>query len=388
MFSVRVPPDLQQRLDLLGRDARFELLGPCPTRAPQGRQEGPVFRASCGGGRVIPLLRVLLTNRCTGGCRYCMWRGGRDMTRATVAPDEMATAFDGHLRAHLVRGIFLSSGIDPDPVTAMDRLLDTAAIIRRHHRFGGYLHLKVLPGAEDAQVEEAVRLASRVSVNLEAPTRLRLRALAPGKTRPGLLRAQIDRMGALARAGRLPGAGWTTQYVVGPAGETDRELLDTTQTLYRRRGLRRAYYSAFEPVHGTPLAGEPPTPTARQHRLYQADHLMRFYGFDAGELPFDAAGRLPAGEDPKRAWARRHPERFPVDLDRAPREALLRVPGLGPTLVERILAARRQGHLDDAHKLRALGVRPGTCAGFVTLGGRPLRRDASARQGELFVEAG
>jgi predicted DNA-binding helix-hairpin-helix protein len=388
MFGIRVAPDLQQRLDLLGRDARFDLLGPCPTRAPEGKQEGPVFRASCGGGKVIPLLRVLLTNRCTGGCRYCMWRGGRDLTRVTLSPDEMSTAFDGHLRAHLVRGIFLSSGIDPDPIAAMDRLLDTAALIRRRRRFRGYLHLKILPGAEDAQVEEAVALASRVSVNLEAPNRERLQALAPGKTRPGLLREQIDRMGALAAGRRMPQAGWTTQYVVGPAGETDRELLDTTQALYRRRGLRRAYFSAFEPVHGTPLAGEPSTPTVRQHRLYQADHLMRFYGFDAGELAFDDGGRLPVGEDPKRAWARAHPERFPIEIERASRDELLRVPGLGPVTVRRILAARREGHLDDAHKLRALGVVPRQCAGYLTLAGRALRRDVSARQGELFVQTG
>ncbi len=373
MLALRTVPDLQTRIDRLGSEARFEISSTTESPCAKGHaQQGAVYHAACGGGRTVPLLKTLLTSHCTRGCGYCAIRAPRGIHRTTATPDEMARAFDDMLRKGLVRGIFLSSGIHPDGVTAMDRLLDTADLLRRRHRFGGYLHLKVLPGAEEAQVEQAARLASRISVNLEAPSRQRLRTLAPGKSRARLLRTQVDSLTRLARNGLAPPGGWTTQFVVGPAGESDSELLDLSQTLYRTRGLRRAYYARFEPVTDTPLQHEAETPTIRQHRIYQADHLLRFYGFGAEELLFDDRGRLDAAQDPKTAWARAHPDRFPVEVNRAEPAQLLRVPGLGPVTVRRILHARRQGTIDDEHKLEALGVSSKACAGFVTLAGKFL----------------
>lgn len=373
MLAIRTAPDLQTRIDQLGTEARFEIGSTDESPCARGHaQQGAVYRAACGGGRTVPLLKTLLTSHCTRGCGYCAIRAPRGVRRTAATPDEMAAAFDEMLRRGIVRGIFLSSGIHPDGVTAMDRLLDTAALLRGRIGFHGYLHLKVLPGAQEAQVEEAARLASRISLNLEAPSRQRLRTLAPGKCRPALLRSQVDTLARLERRGRAPASGWTTQFVVGPAGESDAELLHLSQTLYRTRGLRRAYYARFEPVPDTPLQRETETPLVRQHRIYQADHLLRFYGFGAGELPFDDNGRLETARDPKTAWARRHPERFPVEVNGAEPMDLLRVPGLGPVTVRRIVRARRQGAIDDEAKLEALGVSTRACAGFVTLAGKLL----------------
>ncbi len=384
MPFVHCAPDLQTRLDLLGGDARFECVGPVYRGGPEEIQLGAVYHATTTGGRTMPLLKVLQTSECTGGCRYCAFCASRDAQRTTLTPEEMARSFDEHLRAGLVRGLFLSSGIYPDPVTAMDRILQTVAIIRAKQQFNGYVHLKILPGAEDAQLEAAATLASRISVNLEAPTRERLRALAPGKSRPTLLRSQLDQLGQLTTRGDLPVSGWTTQYVVGPSGESDQELLSTSQALYRARGLHRAYYSRFTPVDGTPLEHEPATGQVRQNRLYQADTLMREYGFHARELSFDDGGGLPQDRDPKLAWAQAHPERFPVEVNRADPFELIRVPGLGHIGVRRILQARRQGVIDDAYKLRQLGVIPRRCGGWLTLAGKALPADPAAAQLSLF----
>lgn len=382
-FAFRSAPDVRQRLDLLGSGARFEACGPVYRGGPEAVQEGPIYLATMRGGRSIPLLKVLLTDRCVGGCRYCAFRASRDVCRTTLTPEELARTFDSMLRRDLVRGLFLSSGIDPDPVTSMDRLLDAAALVRRS--FPGYVHLKILPGTEPAQLERAAALASRLSVNLEAPSRERLRALAPGKSRPALLRDQLDRVAELTRRGRAPASGWTTQYVVGPAGEGDRELLATSGSLYRGWGLTRAYYARFEPVVDTPLQDHAPTPQVRQNRLYQADTLIREYGFHEDELPFDDGGDLDRETDPKTAWARAHPELFPLEINRAERSRLLRVPGFGPTSVSRILRVRREGRIRSVDTLRRLGVPLRRCRGYVILDGRLYGHEgASPDQLDLF----
>ena len=374
-FALHRTPTIRRRMDLLGSSARFEACGPVYRGGPESSQEGPIYFATMRGGRSVPLLKILLTDRCVGGCRYCAFRAGRDVRRTTLTPDELARTFAEMRRRELVRGLFLSSGIDPDPISAMDRMLDAVALVRR--TFRGYVHLKVLPGIEPAQVSRAARLASRLSVNLEAPSRERLRALAPGKSRPSLLREQLDAVADLAGRGEQPVSGWTTQYVVGPAGESDRELLSTSGALYRRWGLTRAYYARFEPVAGTPLEATEATPPLRQNRLYQADTLMREYGFRGRELSFDGDGNLALDVDPKTAWARAHPDLFPMEVNRAGRAQLLRVPGLGVASVDRILRIRREGPLRDERTLARIGVPTARCRGWLTLDGRLLGRDGA-----------
>ena len=305
---------------------------------------------------------------------------GRDIRRAHLTPDELARSFDLMYRAGVVDGMFLSSGIIGTTQT-MDEMLATTELVRQKYGFRGYIHLKVLPGAEAAHIARAVELADRISVNLEGPTQERLAALAPQKAMADLIgplriAAEIIRRGVGPRAGTRPAPtiggtrlGMSTQFVVGPAGESDRELLATVQMLYREVRLARAYYSAFSPVKNTPLEGVTPTHPTREHRLYQADWLLRYYNFGAEELPFDADGQLSQEIDPKAAWAQAHPERFPIEVNAAPLPELLRIPGIGPTSARAIVQARRQANLRELGDLRKLGARADCAVPFVTLGG-------------------
>ncbi len=387
--------DLREKLDLLGAAARYD---DCSASAPDVIAAGRGFfapqpDASSPDPRVLPCvshvttpwgerkatLKVLQTSACQNDCRYCAFRAGRDLRRAHLAPDELARSFDLMYRAGLVESLFLSSGV-MGTVRMMDEMLATVELVRVKYGFRGYIHLKLLPGAEAAHVERAVALADRVSANLEAPTPETLAALAPLKRMEALVgplrtAAEILRRGAPTISktptrwgdGRL---GLSTQFVVGPAGESDRELLSTAQMLYRELRLARAYYSAFNPVHDTPLENEPPTDPGREFRLYQADWLLRTYHFSADELPFDPAGQLRTDVDPKAAWAGAHPERFPVEVNAAPLDELMRVPGIGPTSARAIVQARRQGNLREIGDLRKLGARADRAAPFVTLAGK------------------
>ena len=334
-----------------------------------------VFHAALPNGGTIPLLKTLLTSACERNCTYCPFRAGRNYRRTTFRPDEMATAFMDMRRAGMVEGLFLSSGIIGGGVRAQDKLLDTIDILRHKHHFGGYVHLKIMPGAEHAQVVRAMQLADRVSVNLEGPNPARLSVLAPKKQFVEELLTPLRWIEAIRRE-RPPREGWrgrwpssVTQFVVGGAGESDLELLHATSYLTREAGLRRAYFSAFRPVSDTPLEHLPAENPWRQHRLYQASFLFRDYGFDLEEMPFDAGGRLPLDTDPKRAWAEVHLREAPVEVNRAEREELLRVPGIGPKGAEAILAARRRARLRSVGDLRQIGVRTKDIEPFVLLDG-------------------
>jgi predicted DNA-binding helix-hairpin-helix protein len=320
-------------------------------------------------GGTLRQLKVLLDNACPNDCRYCAQRAGRKTPRDRFTPEELAGTFDQLRRAGKVDALFLSSGLGGNPVRTMDRMLATVELIRKRYAFQGFVHLKILPGAENAQIERASQLAQRLSINLEAPTGSRLQVLSGSKDPQEVL----QRMGWIASALRHPGGrvrSHTTQFVVGAAGESDTEILSTAAKLYREYALSRAYYSAFRPVPDTPLEDHPPVSPLRQHRLYQADFLMRRYGFLAGELPFDPDGNLPQDADPKLRWAQRHPERFPLEINRAEREELMRVPGLGAKSVARILAARSKGPIRDATALGALTGAARKAAPYLLFSGR------------------
>lgn len=385
--------DIEKRLEILGRDGMEDREGAAP-RAPSGAKGAltGVVPVQGPGGRMLPLMRVLMSNACSFSCGYCPLRTGRQVRRAALAPEEVGEAFMALHRRGLASGLFLTSGIPSSPVRMMDRMLAAAEWLRRRHGYRGYLHLKLLPGAEPAQVEAAARLASRLSVNLEAPADRYLARLAPEKRLSDDLLPLLRRAGTLSRTAREEGrpeaaipAGITTQFVVGAAGESDREVLGLVAGLERERLLHHAHFSHFVPVADTPLDSLPEAPAAREIRLYQAEHLLREYGFGMRDLPFDGAGNLPLALDPKAAWAAAHPDAYPVDLLAAPREALLRVPGVGPRAAGRLLSARRQVRPRDARDLARLGVRVGTAAPYVTLAGRPLvPPPVRARQLGLF----
>ncbi len=340
-----------------------------------------IFHAAMPGGKTIPLLKTLLTSACERNCHYCPFRAGRNFRRTTFSPQEMAKTFMDMQRAGLVEGLFLSSGIIGGGIKTQEKITDTAAILRQKYRFRGYIHLKIMPGAEKGQVERAMRLANRLSVNLEAPNGRRLQSLAPLKDfddellRP--LRWIEEIRSSLSRRegwnGRWPSS--TTQFVVGGGGESDLELLATSEFLFRHLRLQRTYFSAFKPVPDTPLENQPAEDPLRQHRLYQASFLFRDYGFDLEEMPFTAEGNLPLEKDPKQAWAERHLLHNPIEVNKAEGHDLLRVPGIGLKSARSIIQARRQGTLRDLPDLRKIGVRTTPLEPYVLLNGkRPYRQ--------------
>ncbi len=365
--------EIADKIEALGESAQYDLCNACGAAARKRDDLGRwIYPTALPDGRRVRVLKVLLTNVCEKNCYYCGVRASRDVPRTSFSPEELARAFDRLHRADLVDGLFLSSGVCAGASRTMDRMIACVELIRTEYRFPGYVHLKLLPGVSEAHIERALRLAHRVSVNLEAPSAERLDAIAPHKdfyhelARPMRIAHRLIK----ASGGRLAPAGQTTQFVVGAAGESDQEILSTTARLYGELDLKRAYFSAFQPVAGTPLDGREATPAWREHRLYQADWLLRFYSFSFQDLIFDAGGNLPRKADPKMMYACAHPEFFPVEVNRASREELLRVPGLGPRSVGRILSWRRQGTLRELADLRRAGAVAERAASFVLLDGK------------------
>ncbi len=356
-------------------------IAPCgepltPHRLSTKKEALGIQEAVRPGGQPIRLLKTLLTSACERNCYYCPFRAGRNYRRHTFQPEEMAQTFMDMHRAGVVNGLFLSSGIIKGGVTTQDKLLDTAVILRQKHGFRGFLHLKIMPGAEREQVRQAMTLADRLSVNLEAPNDQRLQTLAPKKEfmrellQPLRWVDEIRRTepGQLGWHGRWPST--VTQFVVGGAAESDLELLTTTEFLHKQLQLRRVYFSAFSPVVDTPMENHPAENPLRQHRLYQTAFLFRDYGFDLEELAFNQKGNLPLEVDPKLAWARTNLQENPVEVNRAAPEELLRVPGIGPKSAQTIVTARRRGKLRDEKDLQQLGIATKRMKPFVLLDGQ------------------
>ncbi len=334
-----------------------------------------VHPAQMPGGKQILLLKTLLTSACEKDCFYCPFRAGRDFRRATFKPEEFANLFASLAQKRAAEGIFLSSGVAGGGVRTQDRLLDTADILRNKLGFRGYIHLKIMPGAEKAQVERAMQLANRVSINLEAPNTARLSRLAPHKMFMEELLQPLRWVEQIRRE-KLPDQAWNgrwpstvTQFVAGGADESDLELLTTTAWLHNNVNLKRAYFSAFHPIPDTPLENKPAVDPLRELRLYQASFLLRDYGFDLEELAFTQDGNLPLPSDPKLAWAQINLREKPVEVNKAGRHELLRIPGIGLKGAEAILQARRQTKLRDLSALKKLGILAERAAPYLLLDG-------------------
>jgi len=326
-----------------------------------GSTEGSgICHAYAPDGRCISLLKILLTNACVYDCLYCINRRSSNVQRARFTVEEVVTLTLGFYRRNCIEGLFLSSGIIRSPDYTMEQVVGVARTLREVHGFRGYIHLKTIPDADPALLADAGRYADRLSINVELPSQSGLTKFAPEKDAAGIrrsmgrMRLRID-AAKEKKAPRFAPAGQSTQVIVGADDSSDRDILTMSTNLYSSYGLRRVYYSAFSPVPDASAALPPrPAPLIREHRLYQADWLLRFYGFSELELATDAAGNMPLEIDPKLAWALDHRERFPLDVNTADREALLRVPGMGVKSVDRILRARRfrKLRMDDLARLR------------------------------------
>ncbi len=382
--------DLEQKLNTLMSLAADDREG-LPPRLRHTRDVGALRPLNIRYLRPAPgmrmsLLRILMTNACTFNCHYCPMRRDRSLPRTLLKPEELVRIFLGAHHRGWCQGLFVTTGIPGRPVHVMDELIKALELLRERHRFGGYIHVKVVPGAEPTQIERITSLASRVSLNFEAACGASLARIAPDKSFPTTLDAfqQVRRLVVLEREERAAGkpkdslhpggaAGMTMQFVVGATPDTDRTLLATVADLHAGGGVHHAHFSAFRPIVDTPMESAPAAPALREHRLYQATYLMRSYGFTADEVVYEPAGNLPLAVDPKCAWALAHPERFPIEVCSASYEELVRVPGIGPATARRLVAERGAVVLRGLGDLRKLGVLTNRAGGFLTLRGRRLQ---------------
>lgn len=355
--------DLSQKLSILADAAKYDASCASSGKADaavSAAANGPVAWGICHSytpdGRCVSLLRLLLANFCVYDCQYCVNRRSSDIPRARFSVDEVVRLTLDFYTRNYIEGLFLSSGIVRSPDYTMEQLALVAKTLRTEHEFRGYIHLKTIPDADEALIAEAGRWADRLSVNIELPTEASLERLAPEK-RVQPIKLAMARIRRRAEEAEDPGApfapaGQTTQLIVGADDADDRTILDLTESLYGAYRIRRVYYSAYSPTQkpSSALPAAAP-PLEREHRLYQADMLMRCYGFAAAEL-LPPGGRLDLERDPKLVWALAHQDLFPVDVNSAGRERLVRVPGLGTRSVERMLKARAHRRLRYADLAR------------------------------------
>src|SRR5690606_24525132 len=368
--------DLRQKLAILADAAKYDASCASSGTVKRSSRDSKGIGSTGGSGichsyapdgRCISLLKVLLTNFCIYDCVYCVNRSSSNVRRARFTPEEVVTLTMNFYKRNYIEVLFLSSGIVQSPDRTMEEMVRVARLLREREHFGGYIHLKIIPDAAPELLADAARYADRLSTNVELPTDIALAALAPEK-KPVEIRKAMAYVSGIREASRPEGrvagrkqptalapAGQSTQMIIGADGADDAAILHRSSTLYAGYGLKRVYYSAFSPIPDSssrlPLA---PPPLLREHRLYQADWLMRFYGFDAREIVAGGEdGLLDLAIDPKLAWALRNRDRFPADVNRAPRELLLRVPGLGVRSVDRILQTRRHHtlRLDDVARI-------------------------------------
>lgn len=365
MIGVISRPNTQEKLEILSTDAQYDLACACSTNKDQSRRRGGegkwIYPVTLPNGGKSPLFKTLMSNVCTNDCKYCPLREQMDIRRCSLGPEETAKVFLDYYNQRKVFGLFLSSGVLSSADTTMDRLNGVARLLRKKHKFKSYIHLKIIPGASDAAIEEAVSLASAVSLNIETPGAKRLAKVSIKKNYIQDIIEPIKLISRLTQRGsRYQRVKQTTQFIVGAAGEPDEDIVKYTFGLYDRLKMHRVYFSAYQKDLGDESIDGEQNPTdilMREHRLYQVDFLLRKYGFKESDILFEKNGNLSLTIDPKEAWAQRHPEVFPVNINRASRFALLRVPGLGPLTVKRILEQRKYTKIRRIEDVGKVGVR-------------------------------
>lgn len=384
--------DVMQKLTILTDAAKYDVACTSSGAKRSGRGAamgnavaGGICHSFASDGRCISLLKVLMSNACRYDCAYCINRRSNDVPRTTFTSRELADLTMCFYRRNYIEGLFLSSAVVGSPDQTCELMMEVLRILREEYHFGGYIHAKAIPGADPVLIERMGGYADRLSVNIELPSHNSLRLLAPEKERRAILAPMRQIAGGIAEssqvmtlfrhAPKFAPAGQSTQMIVGASPEDDRTILTLTEALYQKFHLKRVFYSAYVPLNNDrllPPVGTRP-PLLREHRLYQADWLLRFYGFRADELLDEKRPNLDPCLDPKCNWAVGHLDQFPVDVNRAPYELLLRVPGIGVKSAWRIQKARRHGSL-DFQALRKMGVVLKRAQHFITCSGKTLIR--------------
>ncbi|MDP4160779.1 MAG: putative DNA modification/repair radical SAM protein [Bacillota bacterium] len=382
--------DIYDKLAILSESAKYDVACTSSGVDRSGKQ-GTMGNAAKAGichsfsadGRCISLLKVLMTNVCIFDCKYCVNRMSNDIVRVGFTPKELAELTINFYRRNYIEGLFLSSGVIKNPNNTVEQMIKALELLRNVYHFGGYIHVKAIPGADSELITRLGLLTDRMSINIELPSQESLKLLAPNKTKESILRP----MGLIStkiqenstdlvkyrHASKFVPAGQSTQLIVGATPDTDHKILTLTEGLYRRYRLKRVFFSAYMPVveHSLLPSIDVKPPLLREHRLYQADWLLRFYGFEAKELLDEQNPNFNLQVDPKCNWALNHLEKFPVEVNKAPYEVLLRVPGIGVTSAQRILTARRTGLLDFSG-LKKLGVVLKRAQYFITCKGKVI----------------
>lgn len=382
-------PTVLDKLKILAESAKFDVSCASSGVSRQHR-DGSIGNTAGWGichsfssdGRCISLLKVMLTNYCIYDCAYCINRRSNDIPRATFSVSELVELTIGFYRRNYIEGLFLSSGVVRNPDYTMERLVRVAEILRKVHRFNGYVHLKSIPGASEELVRKAGLYADRLSVNIEIPSETGLKLLAPDKSyqsifspmryiQQGVAESTEERK-LFRSAPRFAPAGQSTQVIIGATPDSDRSILNLSSALYRRQSMKRVYYSGYIHInrYDTRLPALANAPLVRENRLYQADWLLRFYHFKVDEIVNDDFPNLDLEIDPKLSWALRHPEAFPVDVNRADYEMLLRIPGVGVKSAKAIVLARSYGRL-NSYQLKKIGVVMKKAQYFITAGELP-----------------
>lgn len=431
MFEIQTNQSLDKKLEILSDAAKYDVA--CTSSGVDRRGQKGMLGNSCSAGichtfaadgRCISLLKILMTNHCIYDCKYCKNRKSNDVERATFTPDEICQLTTEFYKRNYIEGLFLSSGIIQSPNYTMEKMCETLRLLRTEYHFNGYIHVKAIPGASEELLYSAGLLADRISINMELPTQASLEKLAPNKTMNNIIkpmsqisetiashRLAIGKNARMERAGinqkltqsiwgnttekitgpselLLPAerkdaelkrpfaaAGQSTQMIIGATDETDLELIRTTQSLYQSFDLKRVFFSGYIPINDDSSLPEigTPVPMLREHRLYQADWLMRYYGFFADELLSERNPFFDQKLDPKCNWAIHHLEQFPVEINTASEQTLLRVPGIGPTSVKKIVSARRFGRV-NFEMLKKMHVVLKRAQYFITCNGKMLYR--------------
>jgi predicted DNA-binding helix-hairpin-helix protein len=378
MVGIISQPDTQEKLEILSTDAQYDLACACGSSDYQSRKRGSdgkwVYPVTLPNGGKSILFKTLVSNVCKNDCKYCPLREQMDIRRCTLNPEETAQVFLDYYNQRKVFGLFLSSGVFGSPDLTMERLNSTAGILRKKYHFKGYIHLKVIPGASNPAIEEAVSLASAVSLNIETPGEKNLAKLSTKKNYIRDIIEPIKLISSLTQKGsRYERVKQTTQFIVGAAGEQDSEIVKYMFGLYDRLNMHRVYFSAYQKGLGDDsLDAEAQgiqnseDVLTREHRLYQVDFLLRKYGFRESDIMFENNGNLPLTTDPKEMWANMHPEMFPVNINRASKFSLLRVPGLGPVTVDRIIQSRKDTPIRSIAQVGKVGLRLGKAEKYLT----------------------